>query len=52
MNTLVSYYKDGWNLEENYLSALDSISKDELRSLLNSLYEQGNVLKVVMNGER
>ena len=52
LNTLVSYYKDGWNLEENYLSALDSISKDELRSLLNSLYEQGNVLKVVMNGER
>lgn len=52
LNSLVSYYKDGWNLEKNYLSTLDTISQEDLRLLLASLYEQGNVLKVVMNGEK
>ena len=52
LNSLVSYYKDGWNLEKNYLSTLDTISQEDLRLLLASLYEQGNVLQVVMNGEK
>ena len=52
LNSLVSYYKDGWNLEKNYLSTLDTISQEDLRLLLASLCEQGNVLQVVMNGEK
>lgn len=52
LNSLVSYYKDGWNLENDYLSTLDSITQEDLRLLLTALYDQGNVLKVVMNGER
>ena len=52
LNSLVSYYKDGWNLENDYLSTLDSITQEDLRFLLTALYDQGNVLKVVMNGEK
>lgn len=49
LNTLLFYYRDGVNRYSEYLPALDSITKDDVRSMLKSIVDQGNEIKVIMS---
>ena len=48
LNALISYYKDGFDLRKDYLSVLDSITKEDIQNVLKSLMDQGNEIKVIM----
>ncbi len=47
LSALVSYYKDGINYD-SYLPTLESITKQDVQSMLKALIEQGNEIKVIM----
>ncbi len=48
LSALASYYKDGINYYDSYLPTLESITKQDVQSMLKSLIEQGNEIKVIM----
>lgn len=48
LNATITYYNHGEEVEKNYLTILDSISKEDLRQTLEWLKKQNNVIEVVM----
>ena len=48
LSALASYYKDGINYYDSYLPTLESITKQDVQSMLKALIEQGNEIKVIM----
>ena len=48
LNAMVAYYNDHEDLAKDYLSTLESITRDELRDTLKWLREQNNRIEVVM----
>ena len=48
LSAMVAYYNDHEDLAKDYLSTLESITRDELRDTLKWLREQNNRIEVVM----
>lgn len=52
LNAMVTYYNDNEDLASNYLSTLESISKEDLRKTLKWLREENNRIEVVMKPQK